>query len=114
MLHRLQLSGYFLNGGKQIFIDKEEPVPAVVDDMGEVFGKKAHIDGMQNRAAAGYGEIKLQVAVGVPGQGTDRVPPFYAQGPQNVGQPADPFVKMAVGVPEIPFQAPRKNLIPGK
>jgi hypothetical protein len=52
-------------------VDEDDLVLGVVDDVGELLGEQADVERVQHPAAAGRGEVELEVAGGVPGERRD-------------------------------------------
>ena len=53
---------------------------------------------MQDRAHAGHGKVQLQVARVVPREGRHAIAAPHAEFLQRIGQPADAFGHLAIGV----------------
>jgi hypothetical protein len=77
---------YGFDEEEKVFIDEEDLVFGMVDDIDQVFPGKTDIDGMQYGAVAGNAEIKFQVAVVVEGKAGHTVAFFYAQCLEGMGQ----------------------------
>ena len=54
-------------------IEEQHPVLRVVDDIGQLIGKQARVDRVQDKARAGNAVVQLQMAAVVPGQCSDPV-----------------------------------------
>lgn len=54
-------------------VEQQHPIFGVVDDVVDLLGKQARIDGVQHRADAGYSEVELHVTMGVPGERRDAI-----------------------------------------
>jgi hypothetical protein len=70
----------------------------VVDDVDQLIGGQADVQGVQDGAHTGGGEVDLQVAVGVPGEGGHPIAPPDPQPGQGVGQAVNPSMEVGVGV----------------
>ena len=62
-----------LEQGKQRGVDENHLVFGVVDDVGQLIGRQAEVQGMHDGAVAGNGEVQLQMAVAVPAQRADAI-----------------------------------------
>ena len=78
--------------GQEAGIDENQAVFGVADDIGDVVVRQARIDGVADRAHAGNGVIKLEMAVAVHGQRGDAVAGFHAEIAQDAGAGAAPSV----------------------
>ena len=58
----------------------------MVDHINDLLVKKPWIYGVANRAHAGDGEVKLEMAIVVPGDGGDTVAPVDAEARHRLGQ----------------------------
>ncbi len=63
-------------------IDEQHGVLRVVDDVADLLVGKADVDGVQHRAHARHGEVRLLVLLGVPGEGRHPVALANAEVPQ--------------------------------
>jgi hypothetical protein len=54
--------------GEQRTVDEDHLVVGVVDDVGELLGEQADVEGVQDSPRARRGEVELEVAGGVPGE----------------------------------------------
>ena len=97
-LHAGALVGDGLGQRHEGEVDEDVAILRMVDDVDDLLGEKARIDGMGYGAHAGHRVIGLQVAEAVPGQGGDPVVHPDAQGSQRVRQLAGAAVRVAVGV----------------
>ena len=70
----------------------------MVRDVDDLVGKKARVDGVDHRAAAGHGVVDLEVPEAVPAERADAVGRLHAQALQRVGEPLRPLVRFAVGI----------------
>ena len=99
-----------LDQGQKRQIKEQEPVFGVVDDVDELLGEQARVDGVADRAAPRNAVVQLQVAVGVPGQGPDSVAGLDAQLREGIGQLFGPLIRPGV-VRAVPaaFGQPRHD-----
>ena len=70
----------------------------MVDDIGDLIGEQARIDGVADGAHAGNGEIQFEMPVGVPGQSRHPIAVNHAEGRQGMRQLADSIVGVRIGV----------------
>ncbi len=78
-------------------VGEEHAVFGMADDVDDVGGRKAGVDGVADRADAGDGVVELEVAVAVHGQRADAVAEFDAHLPQQAGKPAAAALDIRVG-----------------
>ena len=86
MLHRLEMRPHALDDRQQVEVDEDRLVLGVVGDVGDVLGRQPRVDRVQHGADAGDAEIELEVAIGVPGDGADRIAELDAQPLQGLGE----------------------------
>ena len=80
-------------------VHEDELVLGVVDDVNELFCRQARIHGVTDGTHAGGGVVDLQVAVGIPGNGTN---PVFLGRPellQGIGQLTGTLGQFRVGIP---------------
>ena len=65
VLHRLQRRPQRLDERKERQIEEQQPIFGVVEDVLQLLGEQARVDGVQHRADARDRVVQLQVAVGV-------------------------------------------------
>ena len=94
----LQLIGEVLQERHEIAIYEDDGVLGIVDDVRQLIGKQAQIQRVQHRAEAGYGEIQLQVTVGIPREGGDAVPLLHACRAKCVGKLRRALSPLAKGI----------------
>ena len=73
VLDGLEGGGELLEGRDQRVLDQDHLVLGVVDDVGELLGEEAHVEGVEHGAHAGHGHVDLEVLADVPGEGGDAV-----------------------------------------
>ena len=66
-------------------IEEQHAVFGMVGDIDDLLAEKSRVDGVANGTDAGYAEIDLKVAMGVPGDGCDAVTRLHTQALQGVG-----------------------------
>ena len=94
------------------YVEEQNLVAGVVDDVGDLLGEEPRIDRVDDRAAARDGVIKLVVAVGVPGERAHAVLMADAKPDQRVGEPARPGRGLRIGVaPNPAFGQPADDLV---
>ena len=71
---------------------------SVVDDVDQLFGMQARVAGVHHHAAAGNCVISFQMAMIVPGEGSDRSAGTQSQMPQSVDQFSNARGTIAIGV----------------
>ncbi len=99
VLDILEVLRHLLEPGEQRAIDEHDPVLGMLDDVGQLLGEHVDVEGMADGAAAGDGEVELQVLVVVPGEGGDTVPGLHAEVDQRGGQALHPPVEVAIRLP---------------
>ena len=100
MLHRLQLVLDRLDDRHQVFLDEQDLVFRVVEDIGEMMQGKPEVRRVQHRPHAGNAEIQFKVALVVQRDARHPVAPLDAERFKGVGELAGPFEKVPVGVAE--------------
>eukprot|EP00906_Rhabdomonas_costata_P004717 RCo006988 len=98
VLHALQPGHELLDKGKQVELEKQHLVVAVVDDVHKLLREQPGIHGVQDRARPGDPVVQLQVPVAVPRQSPHGVALFHSKGLQGVGQLLAAGVGVGVGV----------------
>ena len=88
------LSGHEIPEGD---IEEDALRAAVVDDIVDLLGEKTRVHRVQNGPDARDGEIQLQMAVRVPGQGRDPVAGLHAKRLKRPRQTTHPRAQLAVG-----------------
>ena len=83
---------------QEIRVEENVAVLGVVDDVDQLLREQARVDGMADVAAAGGTVVGLQMAVIVPGQGTDAVAAGETPVSHGTGQLAGADKRFAVGV----------------
>uniref|UniRef100_A0A0N4ZXM1 LigA n=1 Tax=Parastrongyloides trichosuri TaxID=131310 RepID=A0A0N4ZXM1_PARTI len=78
-------------------IGEDDPVFGVVDDVGQLLGEQARVQGVAHRADPHDAVPGLDVVGGVPGQGGDPVARLDPPGQQGVRHPARPLMNGGVG-----------------
>lgn len=76
------------DGSPDRTIDEQHPILCMGEQSCNIQRVQARIDGVQHRAHAGHGEIKLEVTVRVPGQRGDAFAALDADPGEEVGEPA--------------------------
>ncbi len=61
----------------------------MVDDIDELFGEQAHVEGVQDRPHAGDGHVELEVALVVPGERADAVAGLDPEPPEDAREAVD-------------------------
>ncbi len=79
-------------------IEEHVLVFGVVDDVGDLLGEQARVDGMAYRSRARYAVVDLQVTIAIPGQRADTVARLHAQRGDGLGQLARAQLAVAVGI----------------
>ncbi len=98
LLDRAQVSGHRLIESRKLTIHQHQTVVGVVDGVGDLLGRKSHIDGVDDRANHRDGEHAFQVAVAVPVHNRHGIASLHARRCQYVGEAAYAFVEGRVGV----------------
>ena len=102
---RLTLLGDGIDDRRKRHVEKHVLGLGVVQHPGDLIGREARIDGVDDRADAGNGIVKLQMPVRIPGDRGDTVARLHFQRPgQHVGKAFGP--RMAV-LPAIAVDLPR-------
>src|SRR5713226_5592549 len=97
-LHCGQLIRDLLQQRYQVAINKNDLVFGVVDDVDQLVGKQADIEGVQDSTHAGNSEIEFKVAVGVPGKGGNTITLGNSGVVQCMSELHTAFPPLAVGV----------------
>ena len=63
----------FASAGTSDRVDDDDLVLGVIDDEGQLFGEEPDVEGVQDRAHAGNGDVRLHVRLVVPHEGGDPV-----------------------------------------
>jgi hypothetical protein len=82
----------------EVLVEDEDLVLGVGHSVGDVLGGQAGVDGVEDRADAGDGEVHLQVAVAVPLNDAHPGSRLHPQGLERAGEPEHPSVHGGVGV----------------
>jgi hypothetical protein len=98
VLHALEVLADGLEKRPEARVHDEDLVLGVVDDVGQVLGREADVDGVQHHAHEGRGEVDLHVAVGIPREGAHAVALLERQAGEGGGEPAHPLRVVGVGV----------------
>jgi len=72
--------------GNQGLVNDDHLIVSVVDNEGQLFGKKANIEGVQNSSHGGYRQIDLHVRLRVPHNGTDTRIGLDTEGNQQISE----------------------------
>ena len=83
-------------GGHRV-VEEDHLVLSVVHDVGELVGKQAEVQGVRHPAGARWGEVELEVARGVPGEGGHPAVLADAQVVEDTAQAPRPLTPLAVG-----------------
>ena len=103
-----QLGQQLLDRGQQVEVDEQELVLGVIDDVDDLLGEQARVDGVADRTHAGDAVIQLEMPVAVPGQGADAVARLDAQRRERLRHLLRPHPGISVGIAvEAAFQGPR-------
>ncbi len=70
---RLPLRRQLLHQRREAQVEEDDLVLGMVDDVAELIGEEARVDGVADGADAGDAEIELVMAVAVPGEGPDAI-----------------------------------------
>ena len=70
----------------------------MVDDVGQLIGKKANVERMHYRPRPGNAEVKLHVLVVVPCERGDPIPGSTPSPLEHIAQPLHPPIEFAEGV----------------
>ena len=73
MLHGFEATGDGFDQRRKVGVDEQHFVAGVVDDVHHVVDSQADVDGVNDGADGGRGEVGFQVPVGVPAEGADAV-----------------------------------------
>ena len=79
-------------------VEEAMAILGMIDDVSELVGKQARIDGVDHRARAGHRVIELEVAIAVPRERADAIARLHAQARQCAGEAARADVGGAIGV----------------
>ncbi len=96
VLDGLEGGGELLEDGDERVLDQDHLVLGVVDDVGELLGEEAHVEGVEDGAHAGHGHVDLEVLADVPGEGGDAVALLDAQLVERGRELLDPLDDLAV------------------
>ncbi len=83
---------------QQRFVDQQELVLRVIDDVGELLGVEAEVEGVEDAADERDGEIGLEVRAVVPGERGDAVAGDDAEVGEGAGEPPGAVAEVAHGV----------------
>ena len=97
-LDRLQVILEFLHQRQKVSVEEDRRRAAVVDRVGDVLGRKAHVDHLQDSAHHRHCEIALVIAVAVPFEDGDDVALIDANLGKTAGEPPDALAEGPVGV----------------
>ena len=97
-LHALQFGLHLLQQRHEGQVDKDELILGMVRDVDDLLREQARVDRVQHRTEAGDAVVAFQVAVGVPGQGSDSVTQLHAQPGEGVGKLFRALVGIRIGV----------------
>jgi hypothetical protein len=90
--------------GQHRAVGEDDLVLGVVGDVGELLGEEPHVEGVQDPAGAGGGEVELQVPLAVP---AERPHPAVAADAERVQDPAQPAGALRPLRVRRPGHAPR-------
>ncbi len=82
-----QLLRHRLQQRREAGVDEEHRVARVADDVGDLLGGEAEVQGVEDGAEPGDGVVGLEVAGVVPAEGRDAVVGPHAEGRQPRGEP---------------------------
>jgi hypothetical protein len=86
-----------LDQGHEAQVEKQPLILGVVDDVLDLLGEQARIDGMQHRAHTRNAVVQLHVTIAIPGQGGDTIPCSDTPRSQGIGQLPGAAVDIAIG-----------------
>src|SRR5712692_8730424 len=110
---RRQLAGDPLERREHASIHEQDAILRVVDDELEVFRKEAEVHGVQDRPAAGDGEVQFEVAIVIPGERAHPVSGSDAESFQGIGQARYALAELSIVVSVDPLLAPGHDLLVG-
>ena len=114
MLHGFEATGDGLDQRRKVGVDEQHFVAGVVDDVHHVVRSQADVDGVNDGADGGRGEVGFQVPVGVPAEGADAVAESDAQFAKRVTQPGGALEQIGVGVAMRPVVHAGDDLLFGE
>ena len=94
-------------------VEEDDLVLGVVGDVGELFGEEPKVQRVRHPSAAGWGEVELEVACGVPGERGD--PPVFgdAEVVERTTEPSGALAPLTVGEPLPPCRRGGHDLLSG-
>src|SRR5262249_25594350 len=95
---RRQLRPEPLDQRNKARLDKQQPVLRVIDDVDDLIIEQRRIDRMANRADAGDAVIKLEMAIGVPGERADPVARRNAKPQQSFGEAPRTLLGLGIAI----------------
>ena len=96
--HALALRRDLLDQREEGQVETDVLVLGVVDDVDDLLGEQARVDGMAHRTHAGHRVVDLEMAEPVPGQGADTIRRPHAERGQGVGQLTRALVGLGIRV----------------
>ena len=97
VLDRRNLAADLVEDWQKGHVREEDLILRMVDDVDQLLGEQARVQGMADRANAHNAVPGFDMAGGVPGQGGDPVALHDAQGLQHIGDPLGALVHFAIG-----------------
>jgi hypothetical protein len=79
LLHGRHLPGQTLEQWQQIFVDEDDPIFGMVDNVLEIGWRQPQVESMEHRSHARNRIVKFEVAVGVPAKTADAITGLDAQ-----------------------------------
>jgi len=95
----VERGGKLLQHRHERVVDEDDLVLRVVDDVRELLGEEADVQGVQHRAHAGDGEVQLEVLLVVPGEGGHAIALLHAKTVKHACQPIDAVRQAGVADP---------------
>ena len=95
-------------------VDEDDLVLGVVDDVGDLLGEQADVERVQHPGRARGGEVQLEVAGRVPGEGGHPTVGRDAEGVEHAAQLAGPASPLAVALALEPGGRGRHHLLAGE
>ena len=97
-LDRLERVGEPLQQRYEGEVDEDVRILGVVDDVDELLGEQARIDGVQDGAHARHAVVELEMPVAVPRHGADAIARVDAERGERVGDPLRARLGVTIGV----------------
>ena len=91
-------------------VDEHDPIVRVGRDVAQVLLEETHVQRVEDRAHRRHGEIELEMADRVPGEGRDAIPRLDPQLGEGAGEPAGALDDLRVGGPLDAGLGPRHEL----